>query len=89
MGHSHRINNLGRAILLKRQSIIERLPGLTMPTLIMVGSDDLPRPPSESQLMASYIKNANLVIIPNTGHICCLEDPAPVTQALENLLRQI
>lgn len=83
------IVDLGRAILIKRKSLLERLPELTIPTLVMVGSDDLPRPPSESKLMAEKIKGAKLAIIPDAGHICCLEDPGRVTQEIAALLGRV
>ena len=83
------IVDLGRAILIKRQSLLDRLPELSIPTLVMVGSDDLPRPPSESKLMAEKIKSAKLAIIPDAGHICCLEKPERVTQEIAELLRRI
>lgn len=83
------IVELGRAILLKRNSLLPRLPELSMPVLVMVGQDDIARPPHESKLMAENISGAHLEIIKDAGHICALEKPEEVTQQLVALLQRM
>lgn len=77
--------NLGRAIF-SRRSLMEELKNIKVPTLIIVGEEDLPRPPKESREMAALIPNAKLEIIPGAGHISTLERPQLVNQVLKEFL---
>lgn len=78
---------LGRAIF-TRPSLLEQLAQIHIPTLIIVGEEDLPRPPKEAQAMAKLIPNAQLEIIPQAGHISCLEQPGRVNEVLLKFLAQ-
>ena len=53
---------------------------ITIPTLVMAGEADLVIPLAESQSMAAAMPNAELVIIPDAGHLAPLENP-PVANA--------
>ena len=65
------------------------LEGLRVPTLIVVGEDDLLTTVEESKRMAAVIPGARLEIIPGAGHLSNLEQPlrfnAVLTQFLEGL----
>ena len=58
------------------------LSQISCPTLLIVGEDDVPTPPSESHYMAERIQQAQLVIIPRAGHLSNLEQPEAFNQAL-------
>lgn len=76
---------LGRAIF-NRASLLKKLEELNVPTLIVVGEKDIPRPPQESQEMAELMANAQLEIVPKAGHICVVERPAYVNEILMQFL---
>lgn len=76
---------IGKAIF-TRQSLLEKLQLLEVPTLIIVGEEDLPRPPHEAEEMARLIPNAKLEIIPKAGHICTVERPDYVNQIIADFL---
>ncbi len=78
---------LGRAIF-TRDSLLKKLTQIKVPTLVIVGEEDLPRPPAEAQEMVGLIPNAQLEIIPKAGHICTIEQPERVNQVLRNFLNQ-
>ncbi len=80
------ILTIGRAIF-GRSSILEPLPGLKAPTLIIVGADDRSRPPHEAEEMARLIPGARLEIIPQAGHISNLEQPERVNALLADFLK--
>lgn len=80
------IVSLGRTIF-SRSGSLERLPSLKQPTLILVGRDDIPRPPKEAREMADRLPNAVLQIIDEAGHISNLEQPALVNAWLSNFLK--
>ncbi|MCB8820651.1 alpha/beta fold hydrolase [Microvirga rosea] len=59
------------------------LPGIEIPTLILVGDEDVITPPEVAREMAEMIEWASLVVVPGAGHLSTLEQPARVSQALE------
>lgn len=77
---------LGRATF-TRTSLLDQLPKIQIPTLIIVGEEDMPRPPHEAHEMARLIPNAQIEIIPKAGHICTLEQPERVNQVLTHFLK--
>lgn len=79
---------LGRAIF-TRSDMMSELPKLTMPTLIMAGEDDWPRPFHEAEAMMSAIPKAQLYCIPNAGHAVCLEQPQFVNRELFHFLASL
>ena len=62
------------------------LSGISVPTLLVVGDQDVITPPAESQMMASTIPNAKLVEIPGAGHLSNLENPDAFTAAIHDFL---
>ncbi|MBC7225817.1 MAG: alpha/beta fold hydrolase [Thermoflexales bacterium] len=80
------ILTIGRAIF-GRSSLLEQLPGLNVPTLIIVGADDRSRPPHEAEEMARRIPGARLEVIPQAGHISNLEQPDRVTALIREFLK--
>lgn len=58
------------------------LPGIEIPTLVLVGEQDAITPPEIAREMAEMIEWASLVVIPESGHLATLEQPDRVTQAL-------
>jgi len=78
---------LGRTIF-NRSSLLEKLKNIDVPTLIIVGEEDIPRPAHEAKKMAQLIPHAQLEIIPKAGHICTVEQPQYVTSIIDHFLEQ-
>jgi pimeloyl-ACP methyl ester carboxylesterase len=74
-----------RAIL-SRPDSRPTLPTITVPTLVLVGSEDQVTPPDLAREMASALPGANLVVVPGAGHLSSLEKPDAVTAALAGWL---
>jgi len=55
---------------------------LQMPTLVVTGADDTLIPPSESAELARGIRGAELVEIPEAGHLVAYEQPSAFNEAL-------
>jgi pimeloyl-ACP methyl ester carboxylesterase len=76
------------AFLRQQAAIIGRpdsRPGLgriACPTLVLVGEADAGTPPELAREIAAGIPGARLVIVPDSGHLSTLEQPAAVTAAL-------
>ncbi|HEV3165152.1 MAG TPA: alpha/beta fold hydrolase [Isosphaeraceae bacterium] len=58
------------------------LSRISVPTLVIVGSEDVITPPTEARAMAQALPNAELVEIPDAGHLAPLENPAPANAAM-------
>lgn len=74
-----------RAIMVRPDSR-PLLPGIEVPTLVLVGAEDAITPPDLAREMAEMIKGASLVVVPCCGHLSTLEQPGPVAAALESWL---
>ena len=64
----------------------ETLPMIAVPTLVLVGAEDVLTPPDEATTMAAAIPRARLDVIPAAGHLANLEDPSAVNAALQAFL---
>jgi pimeloyl-ACP methyl ester carboxylesterase len=60
----------------------DTLPGIGIPTLVLVGEADTLTPPADSQAMAAAIPGARLVTVPGAGHLTPMERPGAVAAAL-------
>jgi pimeloyl-ACP methyl ester carboxylesterase len=72
-----------------REDMVGLLPGLTCPTLIICGAEDVLTPPADSEAMAAALPNVELVIVPGAGHLSNLEAPMAFTEALTRFLGRI
>ena len=62
------------------------LPNLLMPTLILHGKDDQLIPHTEAEAMADAIPDAQLVLIPDAGHMLNLEQPTIFDDTVRDFL---
>jgi pimeloyl-ACP methyl ester carboxylesterase len=69
-----------------RDGVRDELPGIRVPTLILVGEEDLATPRERSERMRVAIPGAELVVVPRAGHSSPIENPEAVSAALEELL---
>jgi 3-oxoadipate enol-lactonase len=64
------------------------LETLSVPTLVIVGDEDVITPPSESKALAAGIPEAELAIIAQAGHFPMLEQPAAFNQVLQRFINR-
>ena len=62
------------------------LAEVRVPTLVLVGAEDVLTPPAESEAMAAAIPGGRLEVVPRAGHLANLEQPAAVNAALRGFL---
>jgi 3-oxoadipate enol-lactonase len=62
------------------------LAAISVPTLVLVGSEDGLTPPAEAQKIHTAVAGSQLVEIPGAGHLANLEQPALFNAALERFL---
>jgi pimeloyl-ACP methyl ester carboxylesterase len=77
---------LGRLIFGRRDAL-DDLAQLTMPALVMTGSDDIVRPPAEGRRMAERLR-CGFLEVPGAGHIATLEAPDFVAGALDTFMAE-
>ncbi|WP_225992816.1 3-oxoadipate enol-lactonase [Actinomadura rudentiformis] len=72
---------------LARFDATERLAGITAPTLVVGGAQDVPTPPADhAEPLAAGIPDAALVVIEGAGHLANAERPEAVTRAITSHL---
>ena len=74
-----------RAIM-SRSDSRPHLRAITCPTLVLVGDTDRLTPPALSFDIAHEIRHAQLVVIPECGHLSTLDQPPETTKALQRWL---
>jgi pimeloyl-ACP methyl ester carboxylesterase len=76
----------GRA---ERQDYTPLLPEITVPTLILVGSDDEFTPVSDAEFMHQRIPNSKMIVIDGTGHMPNLESPGEFNRAVAEFAKTL
>jgi 3-oxoadipate enol-lactonase len=67
------------------ENMLPRLPKLDMPVLVINGEHD--NSLGRGRETAQNIPNARHVVLPGTGHACCIEDPAAFDAAMADFLK--
>lgn len=76
-------------IVFDRDDISDRIAEISVPTLVICGEEDVATVPAKAEHIASQIADAELVMIPAAGHHSALENPEPVTAAIERFLARL
>ena len=66
--------------------VVDQLPGIPCPTLLISSQQDHITPPEEQALLAERMPNAELVMLPKTGHAAFYERPDLFTAILTGFL---
>lgn len=74
--------------LLTRPDAGPLLPTMACPTLVLTGREDAWSGPAQHEAMAAAIPNAMLAIIEHCGHMCTMEQPQAVNEALAAWLQR-
>lgn len=72
----------GQSAACRAHDALDRLSGITAPTLVLVGAEDILTPPEYSREMAARIPGARLQLLERGGHGISLEYPQLVNDAL-------
>jgi pimeloyl-ACP methyl ester carboxylesterase len=68
------------------EQIAQRMAAIQVPTLILFGEFDMVVPPGNADLLADKITDAQVKIIPNSGHIFPIEEPSATVAAIDEFL---
>jgi pimeloyl-ACP methyl ester carboxylesterase len=72
-----------------RPDSTDTLRSMNVPSVVVVGAEDVLTPPSEAEAMVSALSDATLRQIDGVGHLSPVEAPSEVTSALEELMHRI
>jgi len=72
--------------LLDRRDATPLLGGVTCPTLVLTGRQDSWSTPAQHQAMAAELPQAELRIVEDCGHMCTMEQPRQLSDALRQWL---
>lgn len=71
-----------------REPILAELGRIAAPTLVVVGADDVATPVAKSEAIAGAIAGSHLEIVPAAGHSSTIEQPAALSDLLEDFITQ-
>lgn len=72
-----------------RAHMTASLPVLRVPTLVLVGREDLLTPPALAESMARGLPRARLITIPGAGHLATLEQPDLCNRAISEFIEAL
>lgn len=86
---NHRVG-ITRAVtgVINREGVIDQISQIKIPTLIIVGDQDVATVPAKAERMHERIRNSELVVIPGAGHTSTVEEPEAVTTAMLEFLNR-
>ena len=79
--------NQQRAMLGRPESLAD-LAAVRVPTLVLCGAGDAVTPLADHAAIVARIAGARLVVVPDSGHLSTIEQPAAVTAALSTWLAE-
>jgi len=71
----------------QREVLVDRLPDLRIPTLVLWGARDRVLPTSQAHEAIDGLENGFLEILPDCGHLPQVEQPERFASALDGFLR--
>ncbi len=79
----------GARALAHREDVVPRLGEIAVPTLVLVGSEDIISPPDEMRQIADRLPHGTLAVIERAGHMAPLEAPTEVNAAIRSRLARL
>lgn len=75
--------------VIDRDGVYEEITQIDLPTLIMVGDEDVATIPAKAERIHGQIKESKLVTIAGAGHSSSIEQPEQVNQAISEFLNSV
>ena len=75
--------------VIERDGCLDELGNITLPTLVIVGEEDMPTPPEKAQRIQRAIAGSQLEIIAGAGHTSTVEQPDLVNAVIERFLANL
>jgi pimeloyl-ACP methyl ester carboxylesterase len=75
--------------MLGRTDSTPTLATLTIPTLVVVGDEDVITPPKEGRAMHAAIRGSRFELLTNAGHLSSVERPAAFNAVVTEFLKGV
>lgn len=75
--------------VIDRAGVYDELNRINLPTLVLVGDEDVTTTPAKAKRIHEAIQGSELMTIPHAGHSSSVEQPAAVTTAIEAFLGRL
>jgi len=75
--------------MMARVDSTDTLATIDVPTLIVVGDEDVLTPPSEAEILHEAIRGSRLEVIEHAGHVSNMERPAAFNHVLSEFLASL
>lgn len=79
----------GLEAMMARPDSTPTLATITVPTLVVVGDEDVLTPPAQAELLHAGIAGSRLEVIRGAGHLPCLERPAAFNLVVGEFLTRL
>jgi len=73
----------------RRTNVLERIAQIAVPTLVIVGGEDIATTPDKAQHIAERIRGARLETVAGSGHMTPLEQPERISELLSAFLPEV
>ncbi len=73
----------------ERVDLTKDLHKINVPTMVLIGEEDILKPRKYSEIITREIPGAQLVVVPGAGHAICLEKPMVFNALLLGFLAQL
>ncbi|HEX5724354.1 MAG TPA: alpha/beta fold hydrolase, partial [Longimicrobiaceae bacterium] len=73
--------------VIDREGVYDGIERITVPTLVMVGDQDVATVAAKAERIAARIPGSRLVVIPGAGHTASVEEPAFVNRMLATFVQ--
>lgn len=80
---------IGTCASLRDADLSDQIGAINVPTLVVVGAEDISTPPELVRDAASRIPRAHFEIIPNCGHIPSIEQPQVLAAIIRQFYQQV
>jgi pimeloyl-ACP methyl ester carboxylesterase len=70
----------------ERPDSVETLKTINVPTLVIVGNEDVVTPAADAEFMRNAISGAHMKVIPRAGHLAVWEQPEEAGRLLRQFL---
>ena len=75
--------------VIERRGVAEELAKVRVPTLVIVGEEDVATAPAKAERIHALIAGSRLVRIAAAGHSSCIEQPEQVNRAIGDFLASV
>jgi pimeloyl-ACP methyl ester carboxylesterase len=73
----------------RRTTVLAGIPQIAVPTLVIVGSEDIATTPDKAQHVVDGIRGARLETVAGSGHMTPVEQPERISELLSAFLAQV